>query len=26
LTEKRLSGLFNTPVRMGRDEEWLHSW
>jgi len=26
LTESRLSGLFNTPVRMGRDEEWLHSW
>jgi iron complex transport system ATP-binding protein len=26
LTETRLSGLFNTPVRIGRDEEWLHSW
>jgi len=26
LTEARLSELFNTPVRMGRDEEWLHSW
>jgi iron complex transport system ATP-binding protein len=26
LTESRLSGLFNTPVRIGRDEEWLHSW
>jgi iron complex transport system ATP-binding protein len=26
LTEPRLSGLFNTPVRIGRDEEWLHSW
>jgi len=26
LTEPKLSGLFNTPVRIGRDEEWLHSW
>lgn len=26
LTEARLSDLFHTPVRMGRDEEWLHSW
>jgi iron complex transport system ATP-binding protein len=26
LTEARLSKLFNTPVRIGRDEEWLHSW
>lgn len=26
LTELRLSGLFNTPVRIGRDAEWLHSW
>ena len=26
LTETRLSALFNTPVRIGRDEEWLHSW
>jgi iron complex transport system ATP-binding protein len=26
LTAPRLSELFNTPVRMGRDEEWLHSW
>jgi iron complex transport system ATP-binding protein len=26
LTEARLSELFNTPVRIGRDEEWLHSW
>ncbi|MGO9317312.1 MAG: ABC transporter ATP-binding protein [Terracidiphilus sp.] len=26
LTEARLSELFNTPVRMGRDDEWLHSW
>ena len=26
LTEARLSALFNTPVRIGRDEEWLHSW
>jgi iron complex transport system ATP-binding protein len=26
LTESRLSELFNTPVRIGRDEEWLHSW
>ncbi len=26
LTETRLSELFNTPVRIGRDEEWLHSW
>jgi iron complex transport system ATP-binding protein len=26
LTAVRLSELFNTPVRIGRDEEWLHSW
>jgi iron complex transport system ATP-binding protein len=26
LTEKQLSELFHTPVRIGRDEEWLHSW
>jgi iron complex transport system ATP-binding protein len=26
LTEPRLSELFNTQVRIGRDEEWLHSW
>jgi iron complex transport system ATP-binding protein len=26
LTEKRLSELFHTPVRIGRDAEWLHSW
>jgi iron complex transport system ATP-binding protein len=26
LTAPRLSELFNTPVRIGRDEEWLHSW
>ena len=26
LTEARLSELFQAPVRIGRDEEWLHSW
>ena len=26
LTAERLSELFNTTVRIGRDEEWLHSW
>ena len=26
LTEARLSVLFRTPVRIGRDAEWLHSW
>lgn len=26
LTEARLSELFRTPVRIGHDEEWLHSW
>jgi iron complex transport system ATP-binding protein len=26
LTEGRLSELFHTPVRIGRDAEWLHSW
>ena len=26
LSEAHLSELFNTPVRIGRDEEWLHSW
>jgi iron complex transport system ATP-binding protein len=26
LTEERLSELFHAPVRIGRDEEWLHSW
>ena len=26
LTEERLSQLFRTPVRIGRDGEWLHTW
>jgi iron complex transport system ATP-binding protein len=26
LTEPKLSELFGAPVRIGRDEEWLHSW
>ncbi|MGA7342728.1 MAG: ABC transporter ATP-binding protein [Terracidiphilus sp.] len=26
LTEATLSELFHTRVRIGRDEEWLHSW
>jgi len=26
LTEVHLSDLFNAPVRVGRDEGWLHSW
>ena len=26
LTEATLSELFNVPVRIGHDEEWLHSW
>ena len=26
LTEDKLSALFDTPVRIGRDEQWLHSW
>jgi iron complex transport system ATP-binding protein len=26
LTAARLSELFNTHVRIGQDEEWLHSW
>jgi len=26
LTESRLSELFRTPIRIGRDEQWLHSW
>lgn len=26
LTEDKLSDLFRTPVRIGRDEEWMHSW
>jgi iron complex transport system ATP-binding protein len=26
LTEEKLSELFSTRVRIGRDEEWLHSW
>lgn len=26
LTEPRLSELFKAPVRIGRDQEWLHSW
>ena len=26
LTERRLSELFRAPVRIGHDEEWLHSW
>jgi iron complex transport system ATP-binding protein len=26
LTAPKLSELFDCPVRIGRDEEWLHSW
>jgi iron complex transport system ATP-binding protein len=26
LTEAHLSDLFNAPIRIGQDEEWLHSW
>lgn len=26
LTESRLSELFKAPIRIGHDEEWLHSW
>jgi iron complex transport system ATP-binding protein len=26
LTAAKLSELFGAPVRIGRDEEWLHSW
>jgi iron complex transport system ATP-binding protein len=26
LTAPRLSELFNTNVRIGRDDDWLHSW
>jgi iron complex transport system ATP-binding protein len=26
LTEPRLTQLFNAPIRIGRDDEWLHSW
>ena len=26
LTEARLSVLFRTPIRIGHDEQWLHSW
>lgn len=26
LTESHLSELFRTPVRISRDEQWLHSW
>jgi iron complex transport system ATP-binding protein len=26
LTAPKLSELFNAPVRIGRDEQWLHSW
>jgi iron complex transport system ATP-binding protein len=26
LTEPRLSELFGASVRIGHDEEWLHSW
>ncbi|MGC9158991.1 MAG: ABC transporter ATP-binding protein [Terracidiphilus sp.] len=26
LTEERLSDLFRVPVRIGCDEQWLHSW
>jgi iron complex transport system ATP-binding protein len=26
LIEPRLSELFRTPIRIGRDAEWLHSW
>ncbi len=26
LTEQRLGELFNAPIRIGNDEQWLHSW
>ena len=26
LNEAHLSDLFNAPIRIGHDEEWLHSW
>ena len=26
LTESRLSELFRTEVRLGRDGDWLHTW
>jgi iron complex transport system ATP-binding protein len=26
LNASRLSELFNAPIRIGRDEDWLHSW
>lgn len=26
LTERQLSDLFQTPIRVGSDEQWLHSW
>ena len=26
LTAPKLSWLFNAPIRIGRDERWLHSW
>jgi iron complex transport system ATP-binding protein len=26
LTAARLSELFNAPIRLGRDDGWLHSW
>ena len=26
LTEAKLSELFHVPARIGRDEQWLHSW
>ena len=26
LTSPKLSELFSAPIRIGRDEEWLHSW
>ncbi len=26
LNETHLSDLFNAPIRIGHDEEWLHSW
>jgi iron complex transport system ATP-binding protein len=26
LTAPKLSELFSAPIRIGRDDEWLHSW
>ena len=26
LTEQRLSSLFHAPIRIGHDDQWLHSW